>query len=148
MTFREQRTKYKLTTVDKVRKFLTGKTCKVVSWSGGHNYPSTFKVMRSPYISGVSSYNNLTGINQNTISENEFYVISSSTKEELEVEKTTLTKEYNETLKELDNKLEFIKLSGAEEYDENAFKAYSVLQVIKNESDDFKKAKLIAELIG
>jgi predicted nucleic acid-binding Zn-ribbon protein len=50
--------------------------------------------------------------------------------------------------KEIRTKMEYMKQSGSETFNEKEYKAYSILQTIKQGGmNDFEKAKLISELI-
>lgn len=56
-------------------------------------------------------------------------------------------KEKQEEINDLKLKLKFIEENGLEEYDENVFKSFKVLQLLSTSKSDIEKAKIIAELI-
>lgn len=122
----------------------------VIKHSKGHNYPLNviLTLKRDHKVSAVTAYDIAEEVEYgNTISINCIELIS-LTIEEMEKELQKLEKEYKEVSKELNNKIKFCKDSGLDFYDENTFKVYQILTILKGKKSDIEKAKVIAKLVN
>lgn len=124
-----------------------GTKIKVLDNSNSHNYPvgKVFTMRRDGR-----------NVRENDIAEeisygNEIKAIdcelSLATKESLETRLAEIQEEFLSEQKEILTKLQFLKDTGAKEYDEDVFKVYAVLQSLKTHGDDIAKAQAIAKII-
>lgn len=137
----------------KVRSFKglkKGQKFIVTKHSGGHNYPlNVVLTLKRDYNGATTSGSDIAEEVQygNTIAISCIELVS-LTIEEMEKQLQQLEKEYQKESKELTDKIKFCKDSGLESYDENTFKVYQTLSVLKGKKSDIEKAKVIAELIN
>lgn len=140
-----------------IRRALEGKKLVVITpapgtHQSGHNYGPAGEVFTPS--KGIGSYSTTNGAGLipggNTIYWTELAIGSSSIEElknELEDIKKR-AKRLDEEFAETENKIAFMSANNLEEYDDNQFKVYQTLQVLKGKKTDIEKAKIIASLIN
>lgn len=143
-----------LTNSQQKLEYLKGKEIIIIGRAGGHSYGpigTTFIVGPYAYLNGTS----LGGANEdgsgNNIRLTEFALAAPLTKKEF----LAKNKEIELQIEELKNKIklnldkiEFLKETNSEEFDDNEFKAYHTLQLVDNPNlTRIEKARLIADLL-
>lgn len=135
---------------------------EVSAMGGGHNYgsPGTPLLLKSTisvknqvggWIDASSNVTNaVTNFAGNTLNFSYISVLHPLTEEAIKEKIKSLNskkKSIDLEITVLKDKLSFIKENELDEFDENQFKAYSILQTLKKASSDIEKAKLIADII-
>ncbi len=123
-----------------------GKVYEVISRTSGHNVPIGSKVTILQRSGGGVAY----GGTWTTKEFPAYGVIYGNDLKESSVTPADIKKDIKEKQEEIDDlklKLKFIEENGLEEYDENVFKSFKVLQLLSTSKSDIEKAKIIAELI-
>jgi len=125
---------------------LVGKEVRIISTAGGHGLAidSITTIKRVNHGNPTTYYHTSSSTN---LKESQFELLP-QTKEEITKNLKKLKKIYEEQTKKLKDKLEYLKLSNSETYDENEFKVYRALKIIDIEKNEFTKAKLIAKLLN
>lgn len=143
----------------KIRQYLIGKKIKILNKSGGHNYGMTGDVItlnnQRMSVSGGTgnTYNSLNhGIEGgNNLKFTQFTVLTNITVKDIEDNITSLKKDISnikEEIKKEEVKIEYLKETGSEKYDENEFKVYTTLSLLEDPKlSKLEKAKLVANLI-
>lgn len=127
--------------------------------SNGHNYGAIGNKINvevfpgsvtapNPSVNSIVNYLTRSG---NSIKLSEIEVRGTSKLKDLEVSLKSLSdrkKEIEGEVKFIKSKIAFMKSNDLEEFNENEFKAFSVLQEINSSSSDIEKAKVIAKIIS
>ncbi len=139
--------KNKLNKTDDIKKYLVGKRVKILTQSGGHNYGSNGKYFTISKDASFGSMSMSYGIDNksNNISYDQLDIENNIDDEIKNVKEqiSSLEKE----LKALNDKKTFMTKNKLTEWDQNQFKVYQTLQLLKSKKSDIDKAKIIAELI-
>ncbi len=127
-----------------------GTKIKVIRNSNSHSYPLDKILIKNNITSGISSVV-IVGHNQLNIDD---VIFVAETLEDIEMDKLTFEKNYQELLKELKNKIEelelkilYMKENDVEVFDETEYKTYQTLKILETTKDLKTKSKLIAQLI-
>ena len=135
---------FKNKTAQEVIALIKGKKVKVVSTASGHGKPEgTIITVKTAVV-----YNN--GQNNAIIVNNGAWMFTTDiafpevSKAELEEELKNIKK----AEKEVKEKLDYLKATKQNTFDETQYKVYNTLQVLKSKNSDVEKAKVIAELIN
>ena len=143
----------------KLKEYLLGKRIKILNTCGGHNYGSTGEVItlnnEKLTVSGGSgnTYNVLNnGIDGgNSLNFTRFSVLSNLTTKDIQDNIKSLKKnisDIKEEIKKEEVKIEYLKETGSEKYDENEFKVYTTLSLLEDPKlSKLEKARLVANLI-
>jgi hypothetical protein len=128
-----------------------GTKIKVIRNSNAHNYPLDKILIKDIITYGISSVV-IVGHNQLNIDD---VIFVAETLEDIEMDKFTFEKNYQELLKEHKNKIEelelkilYMKENDVEVFDETEYKTYQTLKILETTKDLKTKSKLIAQLIN
>ena len=125
---------------------IVGQKVRIISVAGGHELAiGSITTIKQVNYGNPSFYYHTSSITN--LKESQFELIL-QTKEEITKELKSLKKIYEEQTKELKDRLEYLKLSNSETYNENEFRVYLALRIIDTEKNEFTKAKLIAKLLN
>lgn len=135
-----------------------GDKFKIISSTDGHNYGLIGTICTSDVNHTFNSKNHsFSGLarGKNNIYANQFILVSIN-KEVIQEEIAELkqdiidtTKKNKEQIADLEVKLKFMNENKLSEFNETEFKAYKVLQLLKDEKlSDIQRAKLIASLVN
>lgn len=154
-TFKLVRTEKKLTTTQKIRDYLRGKTIRIENSNGGHDYgaPGTTLILDMTYatITTSSISRARPGGAGNTLSFQNFSVGPETIEdlnEEIKNNKKRI-KEINQEIKTCEMKIKYLTETGSDEFDEMEYKAFNVLTVLEEANlTKLERAKLISELVS
>jgi hypothetical protein len=135
----------KLTTFKGIKK---GQKFKVINKRGSHNYPVN-KVLTFKHDGPDNFTMSDCAVEKsggNTLQADQIVLLAQDLKS-MKEQVTTLKLEFNNEISELESKIKFCEEQGLEEFDEDTFKVYSTLSILKTKKSDIEKAKIIASLI-
>ena len=144
-----------------LREFAIGKKAIVTSSVGGHNYGEvgTTFIISAFNVAGGSGTNYTSASHLiptgSDIPFSSFSVILEETPKEiedkikdLEKEKKSIVKKFDEQVKECKSKLRFLKENKLEIFDEDEFKSFQALELLENgDLTIMEKSKILAQLI-
>lgn len=154
--FSIQKIKLKLDTLPKIKKyFSTGKIkIEIITTAGAHNYGPVGSKLTLSNLGMVLTTTSVSGgvVGGNNLNFDYFKVISSDeTVEDLKnaiAEIKAEIKESKEQILGYEEKLNYLKETNSEKFNENEYKAFSVLGLLEQDSlSKLEKAKIIAKLI-
>lgn len=153
-TFYAYKVRTKLGTAMKIREYLAGKTIEIITLAGGHNYgqPGDKVKLDNPGMRTTSTGLSAGVLGGNTISFTNFRIIDLETREQIR----EYIKDIEENIEELktsikyqESKIEYLDETKGIIFDENEFKAFSVLSMLDDSSTTkLEKAKLISGLMN
>lgn len=153
-TFQNYLIRNGIRTTAKIRDAVKGKRFRIIESgrSTGQNYglPGDVFIADNPGLAVSTQYGTGLTLGGNTIYWYELELVNPSTVEELEKDLDRIKSDVAKLEAEYETtklKIAFIKENQLEEFNEDQFKVYQTLQVLKTKKSDIEKAKLIAQLI-
>lgn len=153
-SFSIQKKELGLTSINQIRTFLQGKKIEILININGHNYGAAGDIIEFTSMSSASV--NQTSLSYgipggNTFNYSQFRVVLEETaadfKAAIKREKIKF-KEIEKNIEELQSKIDYLKETGLDKFDEDQYKALKVLELLdKPNLSKLEKSKIIADLI-
>ena len=125
-----------------------GQKFRVIQNTNNHNYPlnKILTFSKDFKSSSTRSYNVAVEVSGNYLKIQDIELLN-YTLIDMKKQLMESKKEYENIKKELETKIKFCEDTKTEEFDENTYKVYQTLAVLKETSTDIEKAQAIAKLI-
>ena len=125
-----------------------GQKFRVIQNTNSHNYPlnKILTFSKDFKSSSTCSYNVAVEVSGNDLKIQDIELLN-YTLIDMKKQLMESKKEYENIKKELETKIKFCEDTKTEEFDENTYKVYQTLAVLKETSTDIEKAQAIAKLI-